>query len=473
MAFPKWVIGVLCTVVGSVVLNFGANVQRYSHLKNAAKPREKQHWVCLQPIWLLGFGLFLAGNIADFVALGFAAQTIIAPLGSVSLLSNCIFAPLFLKEKFVLRDFISTMVIIGGTILIVIFGSKQDSAYNLDQLLQLFRTPDTIGFLVGTVALTILTLSFLGFLERAPLAADGRLKRAAPKLLPFGYPFAGGLIGSITVLFAKATSELVRVTLFENDNQLVYGLSYAIIGAFLFCAISQLFFLNRSLARYDATYIIPVYYGTWVAFSITGGQLYYQEFEGFTVAQWIMYFLGVALVLLGVVLLSRRIVRGDIDTARCIQCAQERDAIAAATEELARSSTDGSGGVAPLEGVDAVTVVRTAGEEPAAINESATATDAVIGGAWDETTVEMLEGQQQDGMVVRFSRGVQATGTAIPTQWSMSDDGYTSADNALGAGQGDGYTRADNIVGTGGTGTGGYDVDGRRKSLGSCAAVWM
>lgn len=77
--------------------------------------------------YFVGFGLFLAGNVADFIGLGYASQTIIAPLGSVALLSNSIYAPCFLKEKFHIRDLIATLTIVSGTVLVVIFGSHEET----------------------------------------------------------------------------------------------------------------------------------------------------------------------------------------------------------------------------------------------------------------------------------------------------------------------------------------------------------
>ena len=41
-------------------------------------------------LWFTGLGLMVSGAILDFVAFGFAAQSLIAPLGSVTLLFNVV-----------------------------------------------------------------------------------------------------------------------------------------------------------------------------------------------------------------------------------------------------------------------------------------------------------------------------------------------------------------------------------------------
>jgi len=345
MAFPQWIIGVLCTLVGSVVLNFGANLQRYSYLKNGLKPIEHQRIFIRQPLWCLGFGLFLAGNIADFIGLGYASQTIIAPLGSVALLSNSIYAPCFLKEKFHLRDLIATLSIIAGTVLVVIFGSHEDTHYELWPLLQLFLTPQTLAFLI-IVAVAVIAMLILAFIaERIGRTRGHKYQLLAHKFLPFAYPVTGGILGSITVMFAKASSELMKTSIIDGNNQFKYGFTYLVLAICAGTAIGQVFFLNRSLKRYDATYCIPVYYGAWVAFSITGGSLYFMEFENFTALSYAMYFLGVGIMIVGVIILSRRIAQGETSTAQV--------GIAPGAAERAAETTDDTRGLLAAEDEDA------------------------------------------------------------------------------------------------------------------------
>jgi len=83
-----------------------------------------------------------------------------------------------LKEKFHLRDLIATLSIIAGTVLVVIFGSHEDTrmilfdtvAMNIDladyelwPLLQLFLTPQTLAFLI-IVAVAVIAMLILAFI---------------------------------------------------------------------------------------------------------------------------------------------------------------------------------------------------------------------------------------------------------------------------------------------------------------------
>lgn len=103
---------------GSMISNLGLNLQKLTHVRamrvaaaqqqnsansNSANSKSdsipSSNAYYRKPIWVLGLSLVVFGSIADFIALGFAAQTIVAPLGSLTLVTNVVFAPYFAGEK--------------------------------------------------------------------------------------------------------------------------------------------------------------------------------------------------------------------------------------------------------------------------------------------------------------------------------------------------------------------------------------
>lgn len=74
-------------------------------------------------IWWLGISLMVFGELGNFIAYGFAPASTIAPLGTATLVTNAILAPILLNEVFRTRDFIGILfAIIGATG--VVFSSK-------------------------------------------------------------------------------------------------------------------------------------------------------------------------------------------------------------------------------------------------------------------------------------------------------------------------------------------------------------
>lgn len=107
-----------------------------------------------KPLWRLGLALIVLGSIADFLALGFGPQSLIAPLGSLTLVSNAVYAPLILKEKISKWDWMSIGLIVFGSSLAVVFGAHADNVYTIDQLFSFFFRADFVLYWI-VVALYI------------------------------------------------------------------------------------------------------------------------------------------------------------------------------------------------------------------------------------------------------------------------------------------------------------------------------
>lgn len=58
--------------------------------------------------------------------MAFTSAALITPLGAVTLACNAIVAPIFLGEAFGRSDVFGTIIIIGGTVLTVLFGDHGD-----------------------------------------------------------------------------------------------------------------------------------------------------------------------------------------------------------------------------------------------------------------------------------------------------------------------------------------------------------
>jgi Magnesium transporter NIPA len=89
-------------------------------------------------------------------------------------------------------------------------------------------------------------------------------------------------MATLTVLFAKATVNLLSLSLFQQSNQFIYPSSWLLTIVTIITAVSQIYWINMGLARYDALLQIPVFYVVWTLFDVIGGGVYYGEFDGFS-----------------------------------------------------------------------------------------------------------------------------------------------------------------------------------------------
>lgn len=79
------------------------------------------------PYWWLGQILITVGEMGNFLAYGFAPASIVSPLGVVALISNCVIAPFFFKERFRGRDFWGVLIAVGGAVTVVFSADTQET----------------------------------------------------------------------------------------------------------------------------------------------------------------------------------------------------------------------------------------------------------------------------------------------------------------------------------------------------------
>ncbi|KAJ3100571.1 NIPA-like protein 3 [Physocladia obscura] len=144
------------TVVAAVVGEDQPDLQRNLQFGNLIK----------NPIWVVGLIIYVSANFLNFAALQFAPQSLVAPLGSISLVVNVIAAPLINKEKFTWKDVVGGVFIVGGSSMTVVFAGVSSSDYNLCILLKLFQRPATIVFLTVTMSCIVSTFFFICIVEK-------------------------------------------------------------------------------------------------------------------------------------------------------------------------------------------------------------------------------------------------------------------------------------------------------------------
>ena len=90
------------------------------------------------PYWLVGTIIFVLGSLFTFAAFGFAAQSLLASLESVQFISNVIFAKTVHKHVITRRMLVSTLSILCGNVLVVIFSDHEEKLLDSSQITNLF-----------------------------------------------------------------------------------------------------------------------------------------------------------------------------------------------------------------------------------------------------------------------------------------------------------------------------------------------
>jgi len=374
-----WIVGAALSIVGSIFSNLGVNVQKYSQNKEAERPKDKQRVYYKQGLWVVGIVLVVLGSLGDFWALSMAAQSIVAPIGSITLVTNVLFARFGLKEELTRMDIIGTALVIIGSVTSVAFGNHESKEYTLDELKKLYQATGFIVYIVLMVIVLVLMyiaakrlepmkselVEYARRFERTldrdfqqdnedadieqPVRSDSdedldnerllllqskdHIRDLSEKYKPFEkiHPFLlcalSGVFGAQSVLFAKTNAEMMDVS-FRGNNQYDQFLPYLFLPAMLFFIFSQLHWMAVALKNFDALYVVPVFQCFFIIVSTLGGAVFFQEFASFSVLQAIMFPIGVIITLIGVWILSQRDMTEAADEWNLVDQEDDKDDVA-------------------------------------------------------------------------------------------------------------------------------------------------
>lgn len=248
------------------------------------------------PYWWLGLVLMIIGEAGNFLAYGFAPASIVSPLGVVALISNCLIAPLMLKEHFRKRDLGGVLVAIAGAVVVVLSASSSEQKIGPGEL---WKTIKRWEFLLYVV-LTCLLIA--GLLWASP--RYGRRTILVDLVLV-------GLFGGYTALSTKGVASLLSTSLYKAFT---YPIFYFLVVILVLSALMQIRYLNRALQNYDSTQVIPTQFVLFTLSVILGSAVLYRDFEHTGTTQAAKFITGCFLTFFGVYLItSKRNGLNDVD----------------------------------------------------------------------------------------------------------------------------------------------------------------
>ena len=333
----SWILAVFLAALASFISNLGVNLQKLHHIRargsspssSSSSPltsitsSSSSHSSTSPPplptahysaslLWRLGLLLIVFGSLFDVAALGLGAQSLVAPLGSLTLVSNILCAYLLLKERVTRYDILCTSLIITGSTFAVAFGKKEELTFSIDELFSFFHRPAFIVYATLVIVFSIACYMQIHRLERLE-AEEGKgslLYLRHRSLHRFLYPALAGTIGAQSVLFAKCSVELLNNTLNPptptSPSMFRRWQSYLVLACMFTSIFLQIKYLNEGLRRFSSTYSIPVFQAFWILISVVSGLIFYREYEGFEPLDAALFSLGVVVTVVGVVMLSGR-----------------------------------------------------------------------------------------------------------------------------------------------------------------------
>ncbi|KAJ9612398.1 hypothetical protein H2200_003995 [Cladophialophora chaetospira] len=248
------------------------------------------------PYWWLGLVLMVIGEAGNFLAYGFAPASIVSPLGVVALISNCLIAPLMLKERFRKRDLFGVLVAIAGAVVVVLSARNTETKFGPGELWRTIKRWEFLAYVIVTAVFIVALMYFEPRYGRRTILIDLGLV---------------ALFGAYTALSTKGVSSLLSASLYKAFT---YPIFYFLVLVLVSSALMQIRFLNRALQTYDSTQVIPTQFVLFTLSVIIGSAVLYRDFEHTTLDRAVKFVVGCALTFFGVYLItSQRQEIGDED----------------------------------------------------------------------------------------------------------------------------------------------------------------
>ncbi|KAE8329939.1 magnesium transporter NIPA-domain-containing protein [Aspergillus sergii] len=271
------------------------------------------------PYWWVGIVLMCVGEIGNFMAYGFAPASIVSPLGVVALISNCVIAPIMLKEKFRGRDFWGVVVAVTGAVVVVLSASSSEEKIGPHDIWVMITRWEFETY-VGISTVLIIGL----------LWASGKYG-SRTVLIDVGLV---ALFGGYTALSTKGVSSLLSFTLW---HVITFPITYLLVFVLVFSAVLQIRYINRALQRFDSTQVIPTQFVLFTLSVIIGSAVLYRDFENYTLDRAGKFVGGCLLTFLGVYFITSGRVRNDDESS---YSDDEEEAIGLLAGERYRDSVD-------------------------------------------------------------------------------------------------------------------------------------
>jgi len=229
----------------------------------------------------------------DMAAYTFAPQSLLAPVGTLSLVFNLVAAPRIHGDRVTRRDAMATALIVLGTAVCIVFGAHERGGHDGDGGPHGGHDEDggpTMFAVVNYVVTVLLLGAALGSVLVRQRSSDGRADAAANAAL-------AGLLGSTTVVAGKAVGHALASA---------EPISIAVSFIPLLClAPTHLFVINRGMGRYSSVVFVPLNVAAGLLANIAVGFTLFGEHP----ESWPCFCAGVSILLGGV--LSMALSGGD------------------------------------------------------------------------------------------------------------------------------------------------------------------
>jgi len=280
-------LGVVITFAGTTIISVGLLLQKQAHRFSTLD--EKPYF--MHGSWLLASATYICGHILCWVGLGMAPQIVLALLNSWTMVSTVILANCFLREKLTLPTFLFVLWLAFGCSMVVYTGPSLNRGETLESVAKHALNP------VVQCCLVVIPIIFL---------AVNSLQRQVvnKKVMTLSYTLIAATFAWLSALISKCTSSLTFTSLTSGGDVFMHWEYWSLYPLLMLFAGINIHYINISLSRDDATFIVPLYEITSITGQVILGGLFFDEFSLMASQQFLSFGVSLVFVVIGALGLS-------------------------------------------------------------------------------------------------------------------------------------------------------------------------
>lgn len=282
-------------------------------------------------------------NLTNIGALTMADQILLSALAPFTIMFTLCFGRFLLQEEILIKHYIACFFMGVGSILALIFSSKHAHDYNIHQIRMRILRPlsliVTSANLVIFLLIILISVKIIRDIKKAAISYtpreldkcllkndhlwpqiredwksvsnawnySGDIRERRPifrnpnwlKLAVFSFPWFAGFMSGMTSLFAKCT--IMLLSHFGKNSH--FALTYIIPILLLLSAVMEILSLNLGFKYFDTAVVVPIFKASIVFHNTMWGGILLAEFYTYSTLSTIMYILGIAIWIIGILIM--------------------------------------------------------------------------------------------------------------------------------------------------------------------------
>ncbi|KAF8590875.1 DUF803-domain-containing protein [Ramaria rubella] len=284
------IVGILLAIVSGILIGSSFVFKKKGLLRSQGAHELGEGVAYLKsPMWWTGMSMMILGEICNFAAYAFVPAIVVTPLGALSVVISAILSSIFLQETLTFFGWVGCALCIVGSVIIALNGPEEATVGQIKAFQKLFLAP---GFLAFGGTIIVVSLVFIFYF----------IPKYGKKNMLWCIMVCS-MIGGLSVSTTTGLGAAIVTSVYLHENQFKNVFIYILIVFVTITLLTEVYYLNMALARFNTAMVTPTYYVIFTGFTLVTTVVLYQGLKASAV-QILTVVMGFLVICAGITILQ-------------------------------------------------------------------------------------------------------------------------------------------------------------------------